>query len=127
MRKNLDYKKAMVYIEDAKKQFARSPLEEIYYVDLQSVKKGGKTISDCIVASALSYIRLSGGIISENATESEIANELIKINEEAFFMFNDLRSYFYVAVYCYGNNNSEKIGESLIVAQRFVDLLKPLD
>jgi hypothetical protein len=42
-------------------------------------------------------------------------------------MFNDLYSYFHIAVYYNGNSDSRKIKESIVVAKKFISLLKPFD
>ena len=127
MKKLTYYEEAMRYVEYAQEQFALSPMEKNYYTDLKFVKAGGGTIYAGIEKAAKWYIVLMGGTIAKNAKESEITKGLSKINKTALNMFNDLYSYFHIAVYYNGNNDSKKIKDSIMVAKKFISLLKQFD
>lgn len=127
MKKLTYYEEAMQYVEYAQEQFASSPKEKNYYTDLELVKAGGGTIYAGIEKSAKWYITLMGGTIANNAKEPEITKGLSKINTSALNMFNDLYSYFHIAVYHNGNNDSKKIKDSIMVAKKFIGLLKQFD
>lgn len=121
------YQEAMRYVECAQEQFASSPMDKNYYTDIKLVKSAGGTIYAGIEKAAKWYIVLMGGKIANNAKEPEITKCLAKINRTAVNMFNDMYSYFHIAVYCNGNNDSKKIKASIIVAKKFIALLKQYD
>lgn len=127
MKKLTYYEEAMRYVEYAQEQFSLSPKEKNYYTDLKYVKSGGGTIYAGIEKAAKWYIVLMGGTIAKNAKEPEITKGLSKINKTALNMFNDMYSYFHIAVYYNGNNDSKKIKDSIIVAKKFISLLKQFD
>lgn len=127
MTKITYYEEAMRYIEYAKEQLEASPMDKNYYTDIKLVKSVGENIYTGIEKSAKHYINLMGGKIAKNAKEPDITKSLAKINNSALNMFNDLYSYFQIAVYFNGNNDSKKIKESILVAKKFISLLKPFD
>lgn len=127
MKKLTYYEEAMRYVEYAKEQFSKSPIEGKYYTDLKYVKSAGGTIYAGIEKAAKWYIELMGGKIAKNAKEPEITRGLSKINKSALNIFNDLYSYFHIAVYYNGNADSKKIKDSILNAKTFISLLKQFD
>lgn len=121
------YQEAMRYIEYAQEQFASSPMDKNYYTDLKLVKSAGGKIYTGIEKAAKWYIELMGGNIAKNAKEPEITKCLAEIDRTALNMFNDLYSYFHIAVYYNGNNDSKKIKDSIAIAKKFIALLKQFD
>ena len=71
------------------------------------------------------YIELKGGEISKRAEDREITSHLGKIDMHAYYVYNDLHTFFFVLVYSRGYNNSKRIKESIKTAKKFIKLLKP--
>lgn len=127
MKKLTYYEEAMRYINYAKEQLGKSPLERGYYSDIKYVKSAGGTIYAGIEKAAKWYILLMGGKIDKTAKEPEITRQLSKINKTALNQFNDIYSYFHISVYYNGNNDSKKIKDTIAIAKKFIELLKPFN
>jgi hypothetical protein len=118
---------ALSTLENAAELISSSPIDEIYYTDIKKVKTVGKTIYKCIEKSARLYIELKGGEISKKADDREISSHLGKIDMHAYYVYNDLHTFFFVLVYSRGYNNSKRIKELIKIAQKFIKLLKPFE
>ena len=73
------------------------------------------------------YIELKGGEISKKADDCEISSHLGKIDMHAYYVYDDLHTFFYVLVYSRGYNNSKSIKESIEATKKFIKLLKPFE
>lgn len=119
------YEEALRYVDNAEEQLKKSPIDERYYTDLKYVKSAGGIVYAGVEKSAKWFIELNGIKLPKEAKEPEITKALTKINKKALNLFNDLYSYFHIAVYYNENNNVAKIKESLKVARNFMLYLKP--
>ncbi|MFH2142759.1 MAG: DUF5618 family protein [Bacteroidota bacterium] len=119
------YEEALRYIDNAEEQLKKSGKDGKYYTDLKYVKSAGGIVYAGIEKAAKWFIELKGIKMPKNADANEITKALNKINKKVLNLYNDLYSYFHIAVYYNGNNDANKIKESMTTARTFIAYLKP--